>query len=126
MLSVLTLVILSLGWGTGDRGVAVDSGEQEEKVAGQFNGGVGAEAVNRNFVEIGGEVQRGVLSVSLLYSFGEEVRVEMFDALGRRVHSGVITGPRLGIDVSGFPVGVYFLWVRMGQNFQANRKVVIR
>lgn len=126
MLTILTLVILSLGWGAADRGAVGDSGEMEAKVAGQFTGGGGAEALYPNFVQIGDRIQRGVLSLSLLYSFGEVVRVEMFDALGRRVHSGIIAGPKLGIDVSGFPAGVYFVWVRMGSKLQTNRKVVLR
>lgn len=67
-----------------------------------------------------------VLFVSLAYSFGEQVRIELYDVLGLKVYKEVLTGPRTAIDVSGLSQGVYFLAVKAeGARRSVIRRVII-
>lgn len=76
-------------------------------------------------LEVYPQPAQGVLFVGFAYSFGEEVRLELFDVLGRRAYVEMLNGPRTAIDVSGMTRGVYFLSARTDTNQGVMRKVVI-
>lgn len=56
---------------------------------------------------------------------GEEVSLDFFDALGRRILSRTIQESQSSIDVSEFPQGVYFISVRIEEREHSIRKVII-
>ncbi len=69
---------------------------------------------------------KDVLHISLSGSYTQEaVDLALFDASGRRVLSRTIQESQASIDVSGFPRGVYFVSVKIGER-QVTKKVVIR
>ena len=55
----------------------------------------------------------------------EELQLDFFDVLGRRVLSETIQKSQAAIDASGFPQGVYFVIAQIGER-QVTKKVVIR
>ena len=55
----------------------------------------------------------------------EELRLDFFDVLGRRVMSRTIQKSQASVDVSAFPKGVYFVSVRTGESWRFTRKVVV-
>lgn len=76
-------------------------------------------------LEIYPQPAQDILFVGFTYSFGEEVRLELFDVLGRRVHAETLSGPRTAIDVFSLSRGVYFLSARTDSNQRVMRRVVI-
>ena len=65
------------------------------------------------------------LNISLAYSFGETVKVELFDVLGVRVFKTAFDGPRLSFDISSLNRGVYFVKVVIGEGKYLTRRVII-
>jgi len=78
-----------------------------------------------DFLEIYPQPTHDILFVALTYSFGEEVRIEIFDVLGIKIHAEVLDAPRTAIDVSDFPRGVYFLSAATERSGHLIRKVII-
>ncbi|MBN2378846.1 T9SS type A sorting domain-containing protein [candidate division WOR-3 bacterium] len=65
------------------------------------------------------------LNVSLTYSFGESISVELYNVIGIRVLKAALEGPRTSIDVSRLDRGVYFVTVIMGDIRRTTRRVIV-
>ena len=78
-----------------------------------------------DYIEIYPQPAHNVLFVALNYSFNEPVTIELYDVLGIRVRSKVLAGPRVCIDVSALPRGVYFLYASLGQEQRVVKRVII-
>lgn len=75
-------------------------------------------------VEVHPRLARDFFYVSLAYSFGDEVNVDVFDVIGSPVAAYTFEGPRLMVDVSAFEPGVYFVCVRVEQT-RITRRVIV-
>jgi len=78
-----------------------------------------------NFIVIWPEQVQNTLNVSLTYSFGETITVELYNAIGTRVLRTVLTNPRTSIDVSRLDRGVYFVSVILGDARRTTRRVIV-
>jgi hypothetical protein len=101
----------------------VQVGESSEQV---FDEDVqGSDTTFTDCLELYPQPAHDVLFVALNYSFGGEVRLELFDVLGCSIYKEVFDGPRTMIDVSHFQRGVYFLSARTEENRRVIRRVII-
>jgi hypothetical protein len=141
--SMTTLIIIFFTGLAGGFQGAVLEGESVEQVVANTESAEGTELAENTAADEGGEEVYGeehllsnaiqvepkivsdIMYVSLAYSFGEEVRLELYDVLGVRVRSVVMTGPRVSVDVSTLPQGVYFLYASLGQDQRAVKRVII-
>lgn len=78
-----------------------------------------------DFLEVYPQPAHDILFVGVAYSFGEPVTIELFDVLGLSVHKEVLDGPRLAIDVSDLPRGVYFLAADKDDQPKVMRRIII-
>lgn len=66
-----------------------------------------------------------ILNVSLAYSFGETITLELYDVIGCCVLRTTVQSPRMSIDVSHLERGVYFVSVVMGESERLTRRVIV-
>ncbi|GEM_PF-5168340 len=99
-----------LNWHKPDNQLTAESSETSPKV---------------QFIEVNIQSGANALNISLAYSFGEPVKLTLYDVVGRSVYKEVMTSPRFKIDISGFARGVYYLQAVMGENRHCTQKVVI-
>ncbi|MBD3286433.1 T9SS type A sorting domain-containing protein, partial [candidate division WOR-3 bacterium] len=77
-----------------------------------------------NFIVIWPEYVKNRLNVSLTYSFGEEITVELYNVIGTRVLKTRLSGPRTSIDVSRLDSGVYFVSVIAGDERRTTHRII--
>ncbi|NLI98932.1 T9SS type A sorting domain-containing protein [bacterium] len=117
-------IIFGLLWGSGNEGVH-DLGAGGEGVTEENPALTLYQNPNANLIDISVEPVHKILSVSILYSFGDIVSLELFDVMGRKLFNGTLDGPKRHIDISSFSPGIYFLLARSGQSNQVSRKIIL-
>ena len=81
--------------------------------------------VDENFIVIWPEQVQNRLNISLTYSFGDKITVELYNAIGALVLKTDLVNPRTSIDVSLLDRGVYFVSVITEGKRCTTRRVII-